>query len=122
MKAFCFQPTGPTIHFLPRWSLNQNRSAFVLRHKIERSVMKIVHTLAIAGLFASLLSARAFTFNENFAHNPSADGWQTFGDTNLFQWNSTNQNLGVTWDSTHTNSYFFHPLDFAVTANDDFRI
>lgn len=78
---------------------------------------------AIAGLFVSLaISAGAATYPENFTHDPAADGWQIFGETNLFQWDSTNHNLAVTWDSTKTNSYFFHPLDFAVTANDDFSV
>ena len=85
--------------------------------------MKIVRLLALASLFVSFVpSTFAFEYVENFATNPSSDGWETFGDTNLFQWNSTNQDLQVTWDSTQNNSYFFHPLDFAVTANDDFSI
>ena len=79
--------------------------------------------ILLTGLCVSLLaSANAATYSENFATDPAADGWQTFGDTNLFQWNATNQNLQVTWDSTQTNSYFFHPLEFAVTANDDFSL
>ncbi len=75
--------------------------------------------LAIASL--SVLSIiRAATIAENFATNPLQDGWQVFGDTNLFRWDSTNHNLAVTWDSTHTNSYFFHPLGGYLTRNDDF--
>lgn len=78
---------------------------------------------ALAGLFVWLgHSAAAFTFTETFAANPSADGWQAFGDTNLFVWDSTNRDLAVTWDSAQTNSYFFHALDFPVTAHDDFSV
>ena len=62
------------------------------------------------------------TFSQNFTQDPLTNGWKTFGDTNLFQWDSTNQNLRVTWDSSHTNSYFYHPLGTVVTRRDDFQI
>src|SRR5438552_11511872 len=41
----------------------------------------------------------AGAFQESFSSDPAMRGWRTFGDTNLFHWNSTNQNLEVTWDS-----------------------
>ena len=47
-------------------------------------------------------------------------GWQVFGDTNLFHWDATNQQLAVTWDSTQPNSYFYHPLGSRLTRYDDF--
>jgi len=82
-----------------------------------------IRSLALAGLFlCALAPASAVTYTENFASDPARDGWQIFGTTNLFQWNITNQNLQVTWDSTQSNTYFFHPLEFAVTANDDFSV
>jgi hypothetical protein len=78
-------------------------------------------SLALAGL--SVLSvARAATIAENFSTNPLSNGWRIFGDTNLFQWNSTNHNLAVTWDSSRTNSYFYHPLGTILTRNDDFSV
>ncbi|MGD0261435.1 MAG: hypothetical protein ABSD29_16595 [Verrucomicrobiota bacterium] len=77
--------------------------------------------LALAGL--SLVSAsRAVTIVEDFSTNPLQDGWQVFGDTNLFQWDSTNQNLDVTWDSSQSNSYFYHPLGTILTRDDDFSL
>jgi len=84
---------------------------------------KIGLSLAVAGLFVlSATSTFATTFTENFSADPSLDGWQVFGDTNLFQWDSTNQNLDVTWDSSQSNSYFYHPLSTIVTRDDDFSI
>jgi hypothetical protein len=80
-------------------------------------------TLALAGLCV-LSAARcgAANFTGDFATDPLQNGWQVFGDTNLFQWDSTNRQLDVTWDSTQTNSYFHHPLGLTVTRNDDFSI
>ena len=77
--------------------------------------------LALAGL--SLVSAsRAATIVEDFSTNPMQDGWQMFGNTNLFQWDSTNHWLAVTWDSTQPNSYFYLPLGGYLTRYDDFSI
>lgn len=85
--------------------------------------MKIVRSLALAGLFASSAArCGAVSFTEKFAADPSLDGWQIFGQTNLFQWDSTNRRLNITWDSTQTNSFFYHPLGMTVTRNDDFSI
>ncbi len=75
------------------------------------------------GLFLVATSAsRATTITQDFASDPLTNGWSVFGDTNLFVWDSTNQNLRVTWDSTHSNSYFHHPLGVVVTRHDDFQI
>jgi len=82
---------------------------------------KMLVTLAIASL-SGLSVVRAATITEKFSANPSLDGWQIFGNTNQFQWDSTNQNLAVTWDSSQTNSYFYHPLGTTLTRNDDFSI
>ena len=62
------------------------------------------------------------TVVEDFSTDPQADGWQVFGDTNLFAWDSTNGNLAVTWDSSHPNSYFYHPLGLQLTRYDDFSV
>src|SRR5258708_6701764 len=100
--------------FRPRAGLSivKNRSLenYFLRTKLKDQFMKkLFITLAIASL--SVLSVvRATTIAENFSADPLLDGWQVFGDTNQFQWNSTDQNLDVTWDSTKPNSFFYHPL------------
>jgi hypothetical protein len=82
--------------------------------------MKKIRSLAMASLF--VLSVNASTLVERFTTNPSLDGWQIFGDTNLFQWDSTNHVLDVTWDSTQPNSYFYHPLGVTLTTNDSFCV
>ena len=80
-----------------------------------------IRSLAFASLFVlSVTSASAMTMTENFTNDPAADGWQVFGDTNLFQWNSGNKNLDVTWDSAQPNSYFYHPLGATLTSASNF--
>ena len=59
---------------------------------------------------------------ENFVSNPLANGWKTFGNTNLFHWNSTNQNVEVTWDSAQSNSYFYRPLGTVLAKDDAFTV
>ncbi len=59
---------------------------------------------------------------EDFYANPLANGWKTFGNTNLFHWNPTNQNIEVTWDSTNANSYLYHPLGTVLTRDDAFSL
>ncbi|HXT39091.1 MAG TPA: hypothetical protein VN887_03620 [Candidatus Angelobacter sp.] len=79
--------------------------------------------LALASLsFLCFTHSRAVTLTENFSASPDASGWKIFGDTNLFRWNSTNQNLEVTWDSSRTNSYFYHPLGTILARDDDFSL
>jgi hypothetical protein len=73
------------------------------------------------GLVAASVCGAA-TVTEDFSTDPLQDGWQIFGDTNLFQWDSTNQNLNVTWDSSQTNSYFYKPLGTILAKSDDFSL
>jgi len=85
--------------------------------------MKKVLFVSLAMVGLSVLSvAHATVITENFSANPLQNGWRIFGNTNLFQWNSTNQNLEVTWDSSQPNSYFYHPLGTILTTNDDFSL
>jgi hypothetical protein len=65
---------------------------------------------------------RAATIAEDFSTDPLRRGWGIFGDTNLFHWNATNQNLEVTWDSSHTNSYFQLSLGTILSKSDDFTL
>ena len=77
--------------------------------------------LILWGLVAALTGGAA-TINEDFSGNPQEDGWKIFGDTNLFQWDANNHNLDVTWDSSQTNSYFYHSLGTIVAKSDNFSL
>jgi hypothetical protein len=71
---------------------------------------------------AAAFTAPAATIAESFTTNPLTRGWHVFGSTNLFAWDSTNQNLRVTWDSSQTNSYFYVPLGTILDRYDDFSL
>ena len=75
----------------------------------------------LCGLVAASICGAA-TITEDFSTDPLQNGWQIFGDTNLFQWDSTNQNLDVTWDSSQTNSYFYKSLGTILAKSDDFSL
>jgi hypothetical protein len=85
----------------------------------------MLKSVLLALIPAALLvgsSAVAKTISQNFATEPLQNGWQEFGNTNLFHWNSANQNLEITWDSRESNSFFYVPLGTSLTRNDDFSI
>ena len=82
---------------------------------------KILTLPALAGLFLVSV-ATATTIPETFTANPLANGWLATGDTSLFNWNSTNQNLEVTWDSAQTNSYFCRPFGQTLNKATDFML
>jgi hypothetical protein len=84
------------------------------------SFLPLLLLLLCFGAAVGPLTAAVFT--EDFANDPSARGWHQFGETTLFHWNSTNGSLDVTWDSSQTNSYFFHPLGTVLTSSDDFSL
>jgi hypothetical protein len=85
-----------------------------------RLIMRIL-PLILWGLVAASVSGAA-TIEEDFSSDPLQNGWEIFGDTNLFQWDSTNQDLDVTWDSSQTNSYFYHPLGTILAKSDSFSL
>jgi hypothetical protein len=66
------------------------------------------------------VATRAGALAENFSTDPLSRGWKVFGNTNLFHWNDAAQNLGVTWDSSQPNSYFYLPLGTILNREDDF--
>ena len=77
--------------------------------------------LLLWGLVAASTGGAA-TFQDDLSGDPLQNGWQIFGDTNLFYWDSTNQNLAVTWDSSQTNSYFYHDLGTILARDDSFHL
>jgi hypothetical protein len=88
----------------------------------DQSMIKF-HWFSVAAATCFVLSAApAATLTEDFSTDPSQHGWRTFGAASLFQWDSTNHNLSVTWDSAITNSYFYHSLGTILTTNDSFSL
>ncbi len=105
-------------------SQTQPRAVNTVHGAFERSacMLKVrLSVLALAGLCV-VSESRAVTVAEDFSTDPLLRGWQVFGDASLFAWNSTNGNLEVTWDSSHTNSYFYFPLGAQFTRYDDLRV
>jgi hypothetical protein len=80
----------------------------------------MLRRVCVCSWLIAALPVGAAVFQEAFVSDPVPRGWGTFGDVSLFHWNSTNQNLEVTWDSSRTNSYFHWPLGATVTKGDDF--
>ena len=77
-------------------------------------------TKALVFFCISSASGAPTVITEDFSINPATRAWQTFGNTNLFRWNATNQNLDVTWDSGQPNSYFHLALPAVLARDDDF--
>lgn len=92
-----------------------------LRPKLQLAGISRIGCLLLLGLLA-VSSGKAVTLSETFINDPLTNGWTVYGDTNLFQWDSTNDVLDVTWDSSQTNSYFYLPLGTTLTRNDNFTV
>ena len=75
-----------------------------------------------AALMISASCGTAATFNETFSSNPLQHGWNTHGEAGLFQWDATNEDLRITWDSSRPNSFFYRPLGTILSRNDDFSV
>ena len=90
----------------------------------SRTAMRLSLAILLVAPILGVGSARcpAAGFDEDFSSPPIPRGWRTFGDASLFTWNSTNQNLEVTWDSSRPNSYFFRPLGTILGKGDDFAL
>ncbi len=89
---------------------------FRIPYSVFRVFVGVVSILSAGG------QLRAVTFSEKFTADPLQKGWAIFGDTNLFQWDSTNHDLAVTWDSAQTTSYFYRPIGTTLAMNDDFTM
>jgi hypothetical protein len=64
----------------------------------------------------------AAIFQDDFSSDPSTRGWHLFGDSSLFEWNVASGHLEVTWDSSRSNSYFYHRLGTVLSKSDDFSL
>lgn len=60
------------------------------------------------------------SFSEGFQESPLGRGWEVVGDASLFQWDAAAGGLGVTWDSSRSNSFFLRRIAAPVTPSDDF--
>jgi hypothetical protein len=100
------------------WAQDTNGNSICLPDIRYVRVDVLTNYLEIAGFAA----VEGTVLAEDFSNNPVADGWQTFGNANLFTWNVTNQDLQVNWDSSQPNSYFYHPLGTIMTSNDAFSV
>ncbi len=78
--------------------------------------------LAIVVMALGTDSLKAGVLAEDFSTNPGAKGWQVFGNTNLFSWDGNQGLLNVTWDSSSSNSYFYHALGNVLARDDDFSL
>src|SRR5215468_9297510 len=76
----------------------------------------------VLAAMAGLSEAKSATITQDFSTNPFEKGWKIFGDSSLFQWDATNQNLRVTWNSAQPNSYFYHWLGTILARDDDFTV
>ncbi len=114
LEVFCFQAL--------RWSLNRKpaRQPTAAGQLKDQPMLKARFLVLALASLPFLSSAPAVTFSEDFSTDPLQNGWNVFGSPNLFQWDSANHQLLVTWDSTQPNSYFYYPLGLRLTRYDDF--
>ena len=92
----------------------------MLRFALSRKRGRGLQPLLCCVMVLSGHGAQAGTWSEDFSANPQTASWRSFGDASLFRWNDANHYLEVTWDSSHTNSFFYHRLGTILTKNDDF--
>jgi hypothetical protein len=78
--------------------------------------------LALAGWFVVYGNLLAGVLQQDFSADPATAGWKRFGNTNLFVWDPAGQQLRVTWDSSQTNSYFYHSLGTVLARDDNFSL
>jgi hypothetical protein len=79
--------------------------------------------LALAAWFMGVASTcPGVIIQEDFVNDPAGRGWKVSGDPSLFAWDPIAQDLQVTWDSSRTNSYFYHPLGTVLSKSNDFTV
>ena len=88
--------------------------------KVRLSALALAGVSVLCTAYSLPVAAQEIFLTEDFAADPAGRGWQVYGDTNLFNWNPTNQNMEVTWDSSQPNSVFYHPLGTVLSKTNDF--
>ena len=78
--------------------------------------------LLVSGAVSHVAAQNQETALESFASDPLARGWRIGGNPTLFSWNSAQQGLDITWDSSKSNSFFYLPLNTILTKADDFQL
>jgi hypothetical protein len=73
-------------------------------------------------LLLAKITSHGATISEDFTTDPLTRGWRVFGNSNLFTFNQAAKNLGVTWDSSRSNSYYYVLLNNILTRQDDFGL
>ena len=86
--------------------------------RISRFTILVAFLCVVLLDAASLFAATRANIFEDFRGDPANNGWKIFGQTNLFTWNASNQNVEVTWDSSKPNSYFYKPLGHTLTRDE----
>ena len=86
--------------------------------KLTTSTLMIWRSLVL--LSVAVASLHAAVIRTDFSSSPMTEGWFHHGESELFDWNAGAQNLQVTWDSSKTNSFLYHPLPRYLTRKDDF--
>ena len=118
--TLAFNPNALLLRAGPRNQQNLRSRGIAGRPVSMKQTTARLLTVLSAALVATQLHAA--TLITKFATDPLTAGWQVYGDTNLFTWDSVNENLAVTWDSSQTNSYFHYPLGTTLTRSNGFLL
>ena len=115
-----YNGSGGGAGFNLAWAQDAQGHAVALDRVSYVRVEVLSGVLQIDGLAA--VAPPTTLLREDFSTDPAQHGWRLFGDASLFQWNPTNQNLEVTWDSSRSNSYYYHRLGTILARDDDFSL
>jgi len=88
---------------------------------MKQSALSVVRAFVASFAFftlAAFVSAKAEVAPQ-IIRKPFQE-WQTHGNASLFA--PAEQSVGVTWDSSKTNSFLYLPIGFTVSRADDFKL
>jgi len=87
---------------------------------MNRRLVNYVFYMALIANVAVGQAVRMTSFD--FNQDPLLDGWRIYGQSELFNWDSVNGRVNVTWDSRLPNSYFFYPIGYELNRHDSFGV